>query len=54
MDTWLKAFCHQSQSTNILLSLISEFFSKVTLNYPNHCQDNNEDVFSTKHCLPTP
>lgn len=35
-----------------LLSLVADFYSKRTQNYPNHYQNtDNEDVPTTKHCL---
>lgn len=54
MDTQLKAFCHYL-SHSIILSLVPEFYSKGTRNYPNHYQgmDDHEDVLSPKHCLTT-
>lgn len=37
----------------IFLALVSEFYSKGTLNFSDHCQDivNNEEVLSTECSL---
>lgn len=53
--TQLKASCHHQSCSSIFLSLASGFYSKGTLNYPDHCQDtdDNEDILFTKHYLPT-
>lgn len=56
MQAQLQAFCYYQSPSIIFLSLVSEFYSKGTQNYPNHCQDidDKEDVLATNHCLPTP